>query len=91
MSLSWSSRSCKGRKYLIEQFQLYDETFGSDGIDYSFGKKKPKEINELVFDKHPEELGNYIRSRFPENFRDTARAYQTDRAKVGARKQCEFR
>ena len=91
MSQTWS-KSCSGRKFLIEQFKLFESSGGDKGIDYKAScELRPKQINEEIYDKYPEQLGNYKRVRFPYNFMDTARAYKVDTQKHnGRRKQSEL-
>lgn len=82
ISKSWS-QTCTGRKYLVSQFSLYNESEGKEGIDPSLRNKQ--DILE-IFAKHPEVSG-YKEGRFPINFRDTAAAFQINKTKDRARKQ----
>jgi hypothetical protein len=82
ISKTWS-QTCTGRKFLVDQFSLYKQSEGKEGIDPSLRNKQ--DILE-VFAKHPEVSG-YKEGRFPINFRDTAAAFRINETKDRARKQ----
>ena len=89
MATNWS-KDCDGRKFLIKEFQKYIDSGGTEGIDYKTAATfRPKQVKDLIFDKYqqPKQLQGYKRERFPENFRDTIRAFEIDQTKNEARKQ----
>jgi len=89
MSTNWS-KDCLGRRYLIGEFKRFILSGGKTGINPELAEKlKPKQAKEEIFDKH-QALQAYKRERFPENLKDTARAFAVDNLKGNARKQGDF-
>ncbi len=86
-TMNWS-KDCEGRKFLIKQFKKFISSGGLEGIDFRSAQSlKPKQVKEQIFDKYPEQLQEYKRDRFPDNFRDTIRAFEIDLKKSEARKK----
>ena len=85
MSRVWSS-SCGGKRYLVDQFKLFEASKGAKGIDPSLTSLANRDIKTEVYDLHPS-LQQYKRERFPYNFRDTVSSYRVDSTKSGQRKE----